>query len=56
MTQADWLQLAALAMVAILILPSALRLPWRNARTLRLFAVWLAMFVAASLLYRLFGP
>ncbi|WP_341705566.1 hypothetical protein [Ferrovibrio sp.] len=55
MTPADWLQLAALAMVVLLILPRMLRLPWRSPRLLQFAALWLAIFLAVALLYRLFG-
>ena len=55
MTEADWLRLAALALCCILILPAALRLPWRSRRILGFAAAWLAIFVAVSLLWRLAG-
>lgn len=55
MTHIDWLQLAALAMCGLLILPAALRLPWGNRRILLFVAAWLAIFVVVSLLWRLAG-
>ena len=55
MTEADWLRLAALAMCGALILPTALRLPWRSRRILAYLAAWLAIFLAASLLWRVLG-
>jgi hypothetical protein len=55
MTETDWLRLAALAMCGALILPAALRLPWRSRRILVFIAAWLAIFVAVSLAWRLAG-
>jgi hypothetical protein len=53
MKGSDWLQLAALLMAALLILPAALRLPWKNRKILSFAAIWLAIFAAVGLLWRL---
>lgn len=53
MTGSEWLQLAALLMAALLILPAALRLNWKNTRILAFAAIWLAIFAAVALLWRL---
>ncbi len=53
MTGSDWLQLAAILMAALLILPAALRLPWKNTRILTFAAIWLAIFAGIALLWRL---
>lgn len=55
MNQTDWLQLAAILMAALLILPAALRLPWKNSRILLFAAIWLAIFAAVGFAWRLFG-
>lgn len=55
MNQADWLQLAALLLCVLLILPAALRLPWKSTRILALAAIWLAIFAGVAFLIRLFG-
>lgn len=55
MTQADWLQLAAVLLAVLLILPAALRLPWRSSRILLFVAIWLAIFAAVAFAYRLLG-
>lgn len=52
MSQTDWLQLIALLMMAVLILPAALRLPWRNRRILLLIALWLGIFLVVSVAVR----
>jgi hypothetical protein len=54
MSQADWLQLAALLLAILLILPAALRLPWKSSRILMFVAIWLAIFAAVAFLIRLF--
>lgn len=54
MSQTDWLQLSALLMMAVLILPAALRLPWGNRRILLHIALWLGIFLIVSLAIRLF--
>lgn len=53
MNQSDWLQLAALLMCVLLILPAALRLPWKSSRILMFAAIWLAIFAAVAFAYRL---
>ncbi|SMH53527.1 hypothetical protein [Azospirillum agricola] len=54
MDTADWMSLIALAMVAILVVPGALR---RNRGTaLRNAAIWLAVVVALVWAYDRFGP
>ena len=54
METADWVSLIALAMVAILVVPGALR---RNRGTaLRNAAIWLALIVALVWGYSRFGP
>ncbi|WP_341914718.1 hypothetical protein [Ferrovibrio terrae] len=53
MSQNDWLQLAAVLLAALLILPAALRLPWRSSRILMYLAIWLAIFAAVAFAYRL---
>lgn len=55
MSQTDWLQLIALLMMAVLILPAVLRLPWGNRRILLFIALWLGIFLAVSLVIRFFG-
>lgn len=52
MSQTQWLQLSALLMMGLLILPAVLRLPWRNRRILLFIAAWLGIFLLVSLLYR----
>lgn len=53
MNGSDWLRLAAILMAALLILPAALRLPWRSSRILAFAAIWLAIFAVVGLLWRL---
>ncbi len=53
MTTYDWLQLAALLMALVLILPAALRLPWASRRILTFAAIWLAIFAVVGLVIRL---
>jgi len=55
MNQADWLQLAALLLSILLILPAALRLPWKSTRILTFAAIWLAIFAGVAFLIRLFS-
>ena len=55
MSQTDWLQFIALLMMAVLILPAALRLPWRNRRILLFMAMWLGVFLLVSLAIRFLG-
>lgn len=55
MSQTDWLQLIALLMMAVLILPAALRLPWRNRRILLFIALWLGIFLIVSFAIRFFS-
>jgi len=55
MNQSDWLQIAALLMSIILILPAILRLPWKSTRILTFIAAWLAIFAVVAFAYRLFG-
>ena len=59
MSQSDWLRLAALLLALLLILPAILRLPrhfaGRGSRLLMFAAVWLAIFAAVAVAYRLFG-
>lgn len=54
MNQADWLQLAALFLAILLILPAALRLPWKSTRILSFVAIWLAIFAGVAFMIRLF--
>lgn len=51
MSQANWLQLAALLMCVLLILPAALRLRWQSGRILLFVAIWLAIFAVVSFAY-----
>lgn len=53
MLQSAWAQLLALALMAILIMPAVLRLPWRSRRILVFIAAWLGIFIAAALLFNL---
>lgn len=54
MDTADWMSLIALAMVAVLVVPGALR---RNRGTvLRNAAIWLAVIVGLVWGYERFGP
>ena len=46
---------AALLMAALLILPAALRLPWRSSRLLAFIAIWLAIFAVVALGIRFFS-
>lgn len=55
MSQTAWLQLLALIMVAVLILPAALRLPWRSRRILFFIAAWLGIFLVVGFAYSLFN-
>lgn len=55
MSQTDWLQFIALLMMAVLILPAALRLPWRSRRVLLFVAIWLGIFLLVSLAVRFLG-
>ncbi|MCW0233793.1 MAG: hypothetical protein OJJ21_09365 [Ferrovibrio sp.] len=55
MSSSDWLRLSALLLAALLILPAALRLPWKNRRILLFAAIWLAIFAAIGLAWRLLG-
>jgi len=48
-----WAQLLGLLMAALLILPAALRLPWRSRRILTYIAIWLAIFAAVGLVIQL---
>lgn len=50
----DWLSLVALAMVAVLVLPAALRM--NRGRVLPHAAAWLAVIVALVWIYQTFGP
>lgn len=54
MNQVDWLQLAALLLAILLILPAALRLPWKSTRILAFVAIWLAIFAGVAFAIRLF--
>lgn len=51
--QSAWAQLLALLLMAVLILPAVLRLPWRSRRILVYIAAWLGLFVLAALLFNL---
>ncbi|ANC90585.1 hypothetical protein A6A40_00905 [Azospirillum humicireducens] len=54
MSETDWLSLVALLMVAVLVVPAALR---RNRGVvLRNAALWLAAIVALVWIYDRFGP
>ncbi|MBP7065816.1 hypothetical protein [Ferrovibrio sp.] len=53
MSWQSWAQLLGLLMAALLILPAALRLPWRSRRILTYIAIWLAIFAAVGLLIQL---
>lgn len=53
MNGSDWLQLSAILMAGLLILPAALRLPWNNSRILVFAAIWLAIFAGVALVWRL---
>lgn len=52
MSQTDWLQIAALLMCLLLVLPAALRLPWKSTRILSSIAAWLAIFAIVALAIR----
>jgi|GEM_PF-1851068 hypothetical protein len=54
MSQTAWLQLLALIMVAVLILPAALRLPWRSKRILVFIAAWLGIFLLVGFFYSIY--
>ncbi|WP_169055129.1 hypothetical protein [Azospirillum sp. TSH100] len=54
MRETDWMSLAALLMIAVLVVPAALR---RNRGVvLRNAALWLALIVALVWVYDRFGP
>lgn len=54
MGESDWLRLVALLMVAVLVVPAALR---RNRGTwLRYAAMWLAIITALVFAWESFGP
>lgn len=55
MSQSDWLQIAALLMSCLLVLPAVLRLPWKSTRILTYIAAWLAIFAVVAFAIRLFG-
>ncbi len=52
MSQSDWLQLIALLMMAVLVLPALLRRPWRGSRIFLFIALWLGIFLIVSLAIR----
>lgn len=53
MSWQSWAQLLGLLMAALLILPAALRLPWKSRRILVYIAGWLAIFAIVGLIIQL---